>query len=102
MAGVIRSLVNIRTLQIEYARVLHQTLLELILKYDSEIMLWKEKERSRIRVVQMYRVLLDIRRMDRVLNAQIREWMKGLMRVFSGGLAIWRGWRRKGLLRKSM
>ena len=26
--------------------------------------------------------------------------MKGLVRVFSGDLAIWRGWRRKGLLRE--
>ena len=25
--------------------------------------------------------------------------MKGLMRVFSSGLSIWRGWRRAGLLR---
>ena len=25
--------------------------------------------------------------------------MKGLMRVFSGSLAMWRGWRRKRLLR---
>ena len=38
-------------------------------------MLWKEKERSRIRAVQMdnLRGLLGIRRMDRVLNAWIRE-----------------------------
>ena len=38
-------------------------------------MLWKEKERSRVRAVQMdnLRVLLGIRRMYRVLNSQIRE-----------------------------
>ena len=38
-------------------------------------MLWKEKERSRIRAVHMdnFRVLLGIRRMDRVPNARIRE-----------------------------
>ena len=28
--------------------------------------------------------------------------MKGLMRVFSSDLAMWRGWRRTGLLRESM
>ena len=41
----------------------------------NETMLWKEKERSRIRVVQMdsLRKLLGIRRMDRVHNARIRE-----------------------------
>ena len=37
---------------------------------------WREKERSRIRDVQMdtLRGLLDIMRMDRVLNARIREF----------------------------
>ena len=38
-------------------------------------MLWREKERSRIRAVQMgnLRGLLGIRRMDRVPNARMRE-----------------------------
>ena len=38
-------------------------------------MIWGEKEKSRIRVLQMdnLRGLLSIRRMDRVPNAQIRE-----------------------------
>ena len=41
----------------------------------AETMLWQEKERSRIRVVQMdnLRGLLGIRRMDRVPNSRIRE-----------------------------
>ena len=45
-----------------------------VLMYGSETMIWK-KERSRIRVVQMDKIrsLLCIRRMDRVLNAWIRE-----------------------------
>ena len=43
VAGVIRSLID--------ARVLHETLLVLVLMYGSETMLWKEK-RSRIRAVQ--------------------------------------------------
>ena len=39
-------------------------------------MLWKEKERSRTRVVEMdnLRALLSIRRMDRVPNAWIRKF----------------------------
>ena len=43
--------------------------------YGSETMLWKEKERSRIRAVQMdnLRGLLGIRRMDRIPNVRIRE-----------------------------
>ena len=42
-------------------------------------MVWKERERSRIRAVQMnnLRDLLGIRRMDRVPNAQIRELCGG-------------------------
>ena len=43
--------------------------------YGSETMIWKEKERYRVRAVQMdnLRGLLGIRRMDRLLNAPIRE-----------------------------
>ena len=74
--GVISSLVNARDLQIEYAKVLHKTLLVPVLMYDSETMLWKLKGRSRIRAVQMDNLsgLLGIRRMDRVPNARIRQF----------------------------
>ena len=53
VAGVIRSLANARDLQLECARVLHEKLLVPVLIYGSETMLWKEKERSRSRAVQM-------------------------------------------------
>ena len=55
--------------------MLHKTLLMPVLLYSSETMIWKEKERSTIRVVQMDNLkdLLGIRRMKRVTNAQIRE-----------------------------
>ena len=71
VAGAIRSLVNSRDLQLECARVLHETLLVHVLTYGTETILWKEKERSRIRVVQVdnLRGLLGIRRMDKVSNA---------------------------------
>ena len=54
--------------------LLHETLLVPILIYGNEKMLWK-KERSRIRAVKMDnpREILDIRRMDRIPNALIRE-----------------------------
>ena len=73
--GATRSLVNVRDLQFEYARFLHETLLIPLLMYGSETMLWKEKDSSRIRAVQIdnLRGLLGIRRMDRILNAWIRE-----------------------------
>ena len=73
-------------------------------------MIWEE-DISKIRAIQLdkFRSLLDIKRMDKVQNAWIRElcsdergWTKGLMKVFSNGLAMWRGWRMTGLLRHSM
>ena len=53
-----------------------------ILMNGSEKMIWKEKERSRIRAVQMdnLRGLLDIRRVDKVPNGRIME----LCRVTKG------------------
>ena len=73
VAGAISSLANARDLQLECARVLHEALLVPVLMYGSETMLWKEKERSRVRVVKMdnLRGLLGIRRMYRILNAWI-------------------------------
>ena len=53
-----------------------------VLTYGSETMICREKERSRIRAVWMdnLRGLLDIRRMDKVPNARIRQ----LCRVMKG------------------
>ena len=75
VAGAIRSLVNVRDLELECTRILHETLLVPVLMYGSEKMLWKEKERPRIRALQMdnLRGLLGIRRIDRVPNAWKRE-----------------------------
>ena len=63
----------IRSLQLECARVLNESLLVPVLTYGSETMTWREKERSRIRAVQMdiLRGLLGIRRMYKVPNALI-------------------------------
>ena len=60
------------------------------MRHCSSLLLWMEKERSRIRAVQMdnLRGLLGIRRIDKVSNAQTRELcrvMKGLMKAFSSG-----------------
>ena len=54
---------------------MHETLLVPALMYDNETILWKEKEMSRIRAVQMdnLRSLLGVRRMERIPNARIRE-----------------------------
>ena len=92
VAGAIRSLVNTRDLQLECARILHETLLVTVLIYGSETMLWKEEERSRIRAVQVdnLRGLLGIRRMNSV-DERIDE-----------DVLRWRGWRGIGSPRESM
>ena len=65
VARTIRSPVNARRLQLECARVSHESLLVPVLTYGSE------KERSRTRAVQMdnLRGLPDIRRIDKAPNA---------------------------------
>ena len=47
-----------------------------VLTYGSETMIWKGEERSGVIAVQMdnFRVLLDIRRIDKVPIARIREF----------------------------
>ena len=63
-------------------KVLHESLLVPILTYGSETMIWRKKEKSRIRAVQTDNVrgLLDIGRMNKVPNVQIRQlcWVKRL------------------------
>ena len=74
VAGAIRSLDNAKDLQLEYVRVLHETLLVPILMYGSETDLWKEKERCRTRAVRLdsLRRLLSISRINTVPNVRIR------------------------------
>ena len=64
---IVEGAINTRGLQLQRARVLHETLFVPVLLYDSETMIWSEKERSRIRVVQKYNLgsLLALRRMDK-------------------------------------
>ena len=52
-----------------------------VLMYDSETIIWKEKERSRIKAIQMDNLngLLGIRRMDKVPNARLMPWQPTLM-----------------------
>ena len=75
IAGAIRSLVNVKGLQLECARGQHEELLVPVLLYGNEKMIWREKERSRIRTGQMdnLRSFLSITRMGRVPKAQTRE-----------------------------
>ena len=59
-------------------------------------MIWKEKESSRIRSAQMNNLcsLLGIRRMDKVLNARIRQLCgvtKGVDEKSDEGALLWFG-----------
>ena len=83
-------------MKLKCARVLQETLLVPVLMYGSDTMLWKEKERSRIRAIQMdsLRGLLGIRRMDRVPNARIKELCgvaKGVDERIDEGDLMWFG-----------
>ena len=67
------------------------SLLVPFLMFRSETMIWREKERSRIRAVQMdnFRGLLGIKRMDKVPNAKIRQLcgvMKGVDKRIDEGV----------------
>ena len=53
VAGRIRYLVNAGSLQLESARVLHESLPLPVRMYGIETMIWREKERYRIWAVQM-------------------------------------------------
>ena len=94
VAYAIRSLVNAGVLQLECAKVLHEPLFMFVLMHGSETMIWKEKERSRIRAVQIdnLRGLLGIRRLGKVPNTQIRELCevsKGVDERINEGVLQW-------------
>ena len=101
VAGAIRSLVNARDLELECARILHESLLVPVPTYGSKTRIWREKERSRTVQMDNLRGLLDVRRMDKFPNAQIRQLCR-VMKVFSEGSVMWKEWRMTELLRKFM
>ena len=73
VSGDIKSLVSGRSCG--FSVVWSCMSLVLVLTYSSATMIWKEKEKSRVRAVQMndLRGLLGIGKMDKVSNARIRE-----------------------------
>ena len=78
-----------------------------VLMYGKETMIWRMKERSRVKDVQMdnLRGLLGIRRIHRVPNSLIRELCrvrKGLAERIDEGILRCFGWRGIGSQRESM
>ena len=61
-----------------------------VLLYGSETRVWREKERSRIRAVQMdnLRGLLGIRRIERVSNTWIRDLCGVMKRLDEEGSSM--------------
>ena len=91
VAGPFRSLINDGVCILSML-VLHESTLVPDLAYGRETMIWRE-ERSMIRAVQMdnLRGLLNIRRMDKVLNALIRllyRVKKGVERMENDRIAV--------------
>ena len=68
-------MVNARSLQLEGARLLYESLLVPVLMYGSETMIWREKSVE----MDYLRCLLGIRGMDKILNALIRQ-ISGVMK----------------------
>ena len=68
VASGARSLVNDRSLHLENAQVLHESLLLPVLMYGSDTMIWKEEDQSRAVHMYNHRVLMGIRRKDKISN----------------------------------
>ena len=75
VVGAIRFMVNVKGLQLKCVRVLYEAMLMPVLLDSIKTVIWRGKERSRIRAVEMdnLRSLLGIKRMDRIINEWIRE-----------------------------
>ena len=100
VTGVIKSLLNARSLQFGCAKVLQESFLVPVLTYGSETVIWRENERSTIRAVQMdnLRGLLGVRRMDKVSSArQLFGVIKVVDKKINKGILRWFG--QEGLCR---
>src|SRR5678816_2452184 len=75
VVGAIKSLVNVKGLSLECARVLHESMLLTVLLYSSETMVWNKKYRSKVQSVLMdnLRGVQGVRRIDKMRNERIRE-----------------------------
>ena len=79
VAGAIKSLVDVKGLTLESARVLHEDVLLPVLMYSSETIVWNKMYRSKVQCVQMDNLkgVLGVRRIDKMRNERIRECVVG-------------------------
>ena len=75
VASEMKQLVNVCGFQLACARVLREGLHLPVLMYGNEAMVWRVKEKSRIKAGQMDYLsgLLGIRRIDKIPNTLVRE-----------------------------
>ena len=75
MTGAIKTLVNAKSLSLECITVLSKSLLVHSLLYGNEVMVWKQKYRSKVQTVEMdnLRGMLGVRGIDKMRNELFRE-----------------------------
>lgn len=71
MAGAVKSLVSAKGLNFECPRILHESILLLVLMYSSETVVWNEKCRSKVHVVQMGKGV-SVRKIDEMNKEGIK------------------------------
>ena len=83
MAGAIESLVKARRLSFECNRVVHESMLLLVVMYGSKEMVWSQNYRSEVQTVQMnyLRRVLGVRKIDKMRNEVIIELCRIKKRV---------------------
>src|SRR5678815_40660 len=96
VAGAIKSLVNVKGLSLECARVLHDGMLLPVLLHSSETMVRNKKYRSKVQCAQMdnLRGMLGVRRIDKMRNEHIRELCgvkKGVNKRINESMLRWFG-----------
>src|SRR5678815_5288590 len=96
VAGAIKSLVDVKRLSLECARVLREDMLLPVVMYSSETMVWNKRHRSKVQCVQMnnLRGVLGVRRIDKMRNERIREMCgvkKGVNERINESMLRWFG-----------
>ena len=72
---------DIRSLQLQCATVLHESLLLPVLMYGSETMIWKEREKSRIRAVQIRELCGVMKGVDKRIYEGVLRWFGHMERI---------------------
>jgi hypothetical protein len=96
VAGAITTMGNAKNLNLECLKRLHECMLVPVLMFGSEVMVWSQKNISRVQAVQMdnLRGVLGVRKVDKMRNEYIRELCgieKGVIERISECILRWFG-----------